>query len=233
MQLRPDLPNVAAISLAHSYGFSNLVLPLLLHGIPLVIAASPLPDSLRSALQVVAHGHAGGTRAALPGVPALWRAWHAAGVVDPARLAIALSAGAPLPLELERHIHADTGVKVHNFLGSSECGGHRLRPLPRPARPRHTRRHGTRRCRFRSTPPDGSSCAAQPSVSATGRRNRRHATFPTARRTERGIFRTGDLAETRGDAWHLLGRAADTINLAGRKLHPMPNSNRSSAPTRR
>ena len=32
------------ISLAHSYGFSNLALPLLLHGIPLVLVASPLPD---------------------------------------------------------------------------------------------------------------------------------------------------------------------------------------------
>ncbi|HXJ76212.1 MAG TPA: hypothetical protein VNM37_25365, partial [Candidatus Dormibacteraeota bacterium] len=35
MGLRPDWPNLGAISLAHSYGYSNLVLPLLLHGIPL------------------------------------------------------------------------------------------------------------------------------------------------------------------------------------------------------
>jgi acyl-CoA synthetase (AMP-forming)/AMP-acid ligase II len=34
MGLRPDWPNLGVISLAHSYGFSNLVLPLLLHGIP-------------------------------------------------------------------------------------------------------------------------------------------------------------------------------------------------------
>src|ERR1017187_5898171 len=32
MGLRPDWPNLGVISLAYSYGFSNLVLPLLLHG---------------------------------------------------------------------------------------------------------------------------------------------------------------------------------------------------------
>src|SRR4051812_39758919 len=37
MGLNPAWPNVGVISLAHSYGFSNLVLPLLLHGIPLVL----------------------------------------------------------------------------------------------------------------------------------------------------------------------------------------------------
>ena len=35
MEMSRDRPNVAAISLAHSYGFSNLVLPLLLHGVPI------------------------------------------------------------------------------------------------------------------------------------------------------------------------------------------------------
>ena len=41
MGLRRDLPNLGVISMAHSYGFSNLVLPLLLHGIPLVWLGDP------------------------------------------------------------------------------------------------------------------------------------------------------------------------------------------------
>jgi hypothetical protein len=49
MGLRPDWPNLGAISLAHSYGFSNLVLPLLLHGIPLILVGAPLPEALRAA----------------------------------------------------------------------------------------------------------------------------------------------------------------------------------------
>src|SRR5205085_57854 len=49
MGLRPDWPNLGVISLAHSYGFSNLVLPLLLHGIPLILGGSSLPETVRNA----------------------------------------------------------------------------------------------------------------------------------------------------------------------------------------
>src|SRR5262245_990946 len=55
MGLRSNWPNLGVISLAHSYGFSNLVLPLLLHGIPLVLADSPLPEAIRRAASVVEH----------------------------------------------------------------------------------------------------------------------------------------------------------------------------------
>ena len=72
MGLRPDWPNLGAISLAHSYGFSNLVLPLLLHGIPLFLPPSPLPEVLRIAAPDAPD-------LTLAGVPALWRAWHEAG----------------------------------------------------------------------------------------------------------------------------------------------------------
>jgi len=43
MRLRPEWPNLGVISMAHSYVFSNLVRPLLVHGIPLTIVPSPLP----------------------------------------------------------------------------------------------------------------------------------------------------------------------------------------------
>src|SRR4029079_19267730 len=69
MGLRPDWPNLGVISLAHSYGFSNLVLPLLLHGIPLVLVPTPLPEAVRR----TAESEPAVTLAA---VPALWRAWH-------------------------------------------------------------------------------------------------------------------------------------------------------------
>src|ERR1041385_6862738 len=109
MGLRPDWPNVGIISLAHSYGFSNLVLPLLLHGIPLIIASATLPEALRRA--------AGSANAiTLPGVPALWRAWHDANAI-PRNVHLAISAGAPLPLALEEAVFAQNGLKLHNFYG--------------------------------------------------------------------------------------------------------------------
>src|SRR3989442_1404516 len=47
MGLKTDWPNLAFISLAHSYGFSNLITPLALFGIPLVLASPPLPEVLK------------------------------------------------------------------------------------------------------------------------------------------------------------------------------------------
>src|ERR1017187_8868265 len=66
MGLRPDWPNLGVISLAHSYGFSNLVLPLLLHGIPLILAESPLPEVVQKAAKCADF-------ITLAAVPALWR----------------------------------------------------------------------------------------------------------------------------------------------------------------
>ncbi len=118
MGLGPAQPNVAVISMAHSYGFSNLVLPLLLHGIPLILGGDPLPNSLSRALTFLPE--TGGT---LPAVPAMWRAWLDAGCLDRERIRTAISAGAPLNPQLELAIYERTGIKVHNFYGSSECGG--------------------------------------------------------------------------------------------------------------
>src|SRR5580765_3160074 len=115
MGLRPDWPNLGVISLAHSYGFSNLVLPLLLHGIPLILVGSVLPEALRRAA-------AGEPAVTLPAVPALWRVWHEAGAI-PKNVRLAISAGAPLPLQLEEDVFQRAGLKLHNFYGSSECGG--------------------------------------------------------------------------------------------------------------
>ena len=115
MGLRPDWPNLGAISLAHSYGFSNLVLPLLLHGIPLAIVASPLPEIVRLAAENLPD-------LTLAAVPALWRTWHETNAI-PATTRLAISAGAPLPSALERTIFQARGLKIHNFYGSTECGG--------------------------------------------------------------------------------------------------------------
>jgi len=51
MGLRHDWPNLGVISIAHSYGFSNLALPLLLHGIPLILVDVPLPEMVRRAAE--------------------------------------------------------------------------------------------------------------------------------------------------------------------------------------
>ncbi len=205
MGLRPEWPNLGVISMAHSYGFSNLVTPLLLHGIPLVLVPAPLPESLARA----ASGFEG---MALPAVPAMWRAWQEAGCV-PTNVRLAISAGAPLPLALEEAVFARSALKLHNFLGSSECGGI---AYDRAGTPRTDER-------VVGTALDGVSLA----TGRGGCLEVRGAAVGTSYWPESdpalsdGCFRTSDFVEIGASgAVRWLGRAADVINVAGRKLAP-------------
>lgn len=116
MGLRHEVPNLAAVSVTHSYGFSSIILPLLLHGVPVHAVEVPFPKVMADAMAE----HDG---VVLPGVPSMWKAWHRSGILRDAKIALAISAGAPLSLELERAVFADCGLKLHNFYGASECGG--------------------------------------------------------------------------------------------------------------
>ena len=204
MGLRADWPNLGAISLAHSYGFSNLVLPLLLHGIPLYVLNSSLPEAVRQTV-------ASTGPCTLPAVPALWRAWHEAGAVSP-NIKLAISAGAPLPLALEEAVFRQHGLKLHNFYGASECGGIAYDTSAAP----------------RTDP----ACIGAPMANVALRvgeggclevRSRAvgQTYWPTPDPSlADGCFRTSDLAEQNDGQVYLRGRATEQINVAGRKVSP-------------
>jgi acyl-coenzyme A synthetase/AMP-(fatty) acid ligase len=204
MGLRPDWPNLGVISMAHSYGFSNLVLPLLLHGIPLILGQSALPES-------VSRAGAEAEGLTLPGVPALWRAWHEARVI-PATVRLAISAGAPLPVALEQEVFAACGLKIHNFYGSSECGGIAYDGTAAP----RAEGAGT------GAPMDGVelSCDDEGCLEVRSRAVGLGYWPEADPALADGFFRTNDLAEIK-DGWvHLRGRRSDLINVAGRKVAP-------------
>lgn len=204
MGLRRDSPNLAVISLAHSYGFSNLVLPLLLHGIPLVLVPSALPEALRQAA-------ATGANLTLPAVPALWRAWHEAGAI-PANIRLATSAGAPLPLPLEQAVFERSGLKLHNFLGSTECGGIAYDASDTPRTDASLVGTAMRNVEL-SRGDDGCLVVSGANVGET------YWPDPDAR-LGGGTFHTSDLVELRDGGVFLRGRASDLINVAGRKVAP-------------
>jgi acyl-CoA synthetase (AMP-forming)/AMP-acid ligase II len=204
MKLRPDWINLGVISLAHSYGFSNLVLPLLLHGIPLALLNTTLPEAFRRAVELLG-------AVTVPAVPALWRAWHDAAALSPG-IRLAISAGAPLPLSLEGDVFKRHGLKIHNFYGASECGGiaYDRTEVPR------------RDASCVGSLLDGVSV----SLDEEGRLivegaavGESYWPMPDDSLAHR-CFRTSDLAEIRTGEIHLLGRASDMINVAGRKVSP-------------
>ena len=204
MGLSEEWPNLAAISLAHSYGFSNFVLPLLLHGIPLIIVPAPLPELVLRAAGLV-------PRVTIASVPALWKAWHE-GSGFPDNVALAISAGAPLPLALEEVVLTRRGVKIHNFYGSSECGGiayDRTETLRGDAACAGSALDGV----SLSVTDGGNLVVASDAVGQTY--------LPDASpRLAGGRFETSDLAELRDGTVFLRGRAGDVINIAGRKVSP-------------
>jgi len=204
MGLRPDWPNLGLISPAYSYGFSSLVLPLLLHGIPLILVPSPLPLALRHAAR--AHGSL-----TVAGVPALWHAWHAAGAI-PDNIRLAISAGALLPLSLERAVFEQHALKIHNFYGSTECGGIAYDAAETPRLDESSVGRPLRNVRV-TLGPQG---ALRVHSRAAGK------TYWPAREPAlgRGTFQTCDLAEIKDGEILLRGRTDDHINVAGRKVSP-------------
>lgn len=205
MGLRTDWPNLGIISLAHSYGFSNLVLPLLLHGIPLALVKDPLPASISNALQAF-------DGVTLPAVPAMWRAWLGAGILTD-KIQLAISAGAPLSLSLEQAAYEQCSLKIHNFYGSTECGGiaydRSSQPRTDPA--------------FVGSAMNGVELAIvnqrlQVTSPAVGIG---YADAPLDPALEDGHFLTTDNAQIKDqDAVYLQGRHGESINVAGRKVSP-------------
>ncbi len=202
--------NIGVISPVHSYGFSNLILPLLLYGIPLIICDSPLPENLRIALRK-AKGSI-----ILPAVPAMWNAWERAGVLKDSPVKLAISAGAPLAIDLEQRIYDSSGIKVHNFYGSSECGGITYDASKDVRKSSH----------ITGTPISG----VELEVTPIGRLIVKSAAtaisyWPDNRNEELGSGRylTGDLAEidTLSNQLLLIGRMSEEINIAGRKVSPV------------
>ncbi len=209
MEMSRDRPNVAAISLAHSYGFSNLVLPLLLHGVPIWFAKSHLPEAVRDVLAAV------NDQCTLAAVPAMWLVWHRAGIVVEfaGKLGTAVSAGAPLPMALEREVFDSAGVKIHNFYGSSECGGI---AYDGSSSPREDASFvGEVMPAAKVSTNDEGCLEVRGDAVAAGYHGGVEADVLGG-----GVFRTSDLARLVGDEVFLMGRVDDMINVAGRKISP-------------
>jgi len=204
MGLRADWANLGVISLAHSYGFSNLVLPLLLHGIPLILAPAPLPEIVRRAAKSE-------NFLTLAAVPAMWRAWHDADAI-PQNVRLAISAGAPLPANLEQEIFEANGLKIHNFLGSSECGGIAYDSSETPRTDATLVGPPMENVNL-SLNDDGCLAVHSRAVAETYWPEKSDSIGD-------GIFRTSDLAELKDGKVFLRGRLGDQINIAGRKVSP-------------
>lgn len=207
MKLSPSIPNLAVISLSHSYGFSNVVLPLILHGVPMHLAPVPFPR----AIEDIFKQH---EAMVVPAVPSMWRAWHRAGILKNAPISLAISAGAPLAASLEADVFADAHLKIHNFYGASECGGISFDATDSPRESADdvgTVLEGV----SVSANPDGRLLVSSSSV-ATGYDESRDGDC-----LKNGNYLTRDMGNLTEDGrLYLTGNCGGAINVAGRKVSP-------------
>ncbi|HEY2092725.1 MAG TPA: class I adenylate-forming enzyme family protein [Thermoanaerobaculia bacterium] len=118
MSVLPTDRNLGAIPFSHSYGFSNLVMPLLIQGTAVVVSNEYLPLSLIA----LANRH----RCSIaPLIPMVFE--HLASLpLDDGRFESVrtfISAGAPLLPSTSKRFRERFGIDIHSFYGCSEVGG--------------------------------------------------------------------------------------------------------------
>jgi long-chain acyl-CoA synthetase len=199
--------NFGAIPFAHSYGFSNLVTPILYQGTRFVCSRDRLPRAI--------HRHIEESEATvLPATPAIFQALSSLSDCDRlGGIRICISAGAPLPAETVQQFHRRYNLRIHSFYGSSECGGIMFDREGRLDAPSG----------FVGAPLDRVQITRLPNdrIEITGT-NVGDGYFPDQdpETLQTGRFSPGDLVRWMGDSAQLYGRASDFINIAGKKIHP-------------
>ena len=207
MGLLPEDVNFGAIPFAHSYGFSNLVTPILYQGTRFVCSRDRLPRAIHRHIE-------NSTATVLPATPAIFQALCSLSDCDRlGSIRVCISAGAPLPAETVQQFFRRYGLHIHSFYGSSECGGimfDREGQLDAPSG-------------FVGTPLDGVQITRLPNDRIEiGGTNVGDGYFPDQdpETLQTGRFIPGDLVRWLGESAQLYGRASDFINIAGKKIHP-------------
>ncbi|HEY5742515.1 MAG TPA: class I adenylate-forming enzyme family protein [Terrimicrobiaceae bacterium] len=207
MGLREDDLNYGIVAFDHSYGFSNLITPLLCRGIPLVPAWDIIPRAILQGLK-------SSSATVLAGVPAIFR--NILDFPEAGRcLRLCISAGALLAGDVARRFFDSWGRKIHSFYGSSECGGICYDPSETPEVSTG----------YVGLPlKDVDVCMEDGELSQAWVRSRAVGLGywpPLADENLReGAFRPVDLLKRSGEGYMIAGRVSDLINVAGRKVNP-------------
>jgi long-chain acyl-CoA synthetase len=202
--------NFGVIAISHSYGFSNLLTPLIARGVPMVLSQDRMP---RAVLVDLAHSNA----TVFPGMPVFYQAFCQMENVPALRnLRLCISAGAPLAIAVVRQFWQKFKLPIHSFYGASECGGI---------------------CydRYATNEDEGfvgqpMNCVdiemVDPEASASQIRVRSSAVgdgyFPESDQAKLGggLFVPDDLLNKTANGLRIVGRTSDMINVAGKKVNP-------------
>jgi acyl-CoA synthetase (AMP-forming)/AMP-acid ligase II len=202
--------NFGVIPISHSYGFSNLLTPLIVRGVPLVLSRDRLP---RAVLDALARTGA----SVFPGMPVFYQAFcEMETIPDLPKLRLCISAGAPLQPAIAEKFRQKFGLSIHSFYGASECGGICYD------------RAGTKLAEglvgqpmknvdVELIDPGAPSSQIRVRSAAVG-----DAYFPEREDAKlgAGVFVPDDLVARDLESFRIVGRVSDVINVAGKKVNP-------------
>ncbi|PYL53339.1 MAG: hypothetical protein DMF29_08675 [Verrucomicrobia bacterium] len=202
--------NFGVIPVSHSYGFSNLLTPLIARGVAMVLSQDRTP---RAVLDDIAKTNA----TVFPGMPVFYQAFCEMENAPPLpNLRLCISAGAPLPIATAKKFREKFGLPIHSFYGASECGGICYD------------REATNDLEgFVGAPmKDVDLEMVEPNAEASQIRVRSRAVGdgylpePDEGKLGDGVFVPDDLLTRHGSGFKIVGRISDVINVAGRKVNP-------------
>jgi acyl-CoA synthetase (AMP-forming)/AMP-acid ligase II len=202
--------NFSVVPVSHSYGFSNLLTPLIARGVPMVLSRDRVP---RAVLVDLARTNA----TVFAGMPVFFQAFcEMEDVPELPRLRLCISAGAPLPAAVARKFYENFKRPIHSFYGSSECGGIC-----------YDRAGKIFEDGFVGSAMEAVDLAlVDPGAPESQVRVRSAAVGdgyfpePDADKLGNGVFVPDDLLAQHGDGFKVVGRISDVINVAGKKINP-------------
>jgi len=202
--------NFGVIPISHSYGFSNLLTPLIARGVPLVVSQDRTP---RAVLADIAKTDA----TVFPGMPLFYQAFCEMENIPPLpKLRVCISAGAPLPIVTAKKFREKFALPIHSFYGASECGGI---CYDREAKNEIEGFVGApmKAVDLEMIDPNAQSSQARVRSAAVG-----DGYFPDVdeEKLGNGIFVPDDLLARHGSGFKIVGRVSDVINVAGKKVNP-------------
>jgi len=202
--------NFAVIPLSHSYGFSNLITPLLIRGVPMAISGDRMP---RAVLEDLARTEA----TVFPGMPLFFQAFgEMSEVPSLPKLRLCISAGAPLTRNVARKFREKFGRTIHSFYGASECGGI---CYDREAKGDEEAFVGRAMEGVKLEPLDQGADAMQLRVRSAAAGDG-YFPEPDPEKLGDNFFIPDDLVIMGESGLRIVGRLSDVINVAGKKVNP-------------
>ncbi|HJX26189.1 MAG TPA: class I adenylate-forming enzyme family protein, partial [Chthoniobacterales bacterium] len=202
--------NFGVIPVSHSYGFSNLLTPLIARGVSMVLSRDRLP---RAVLVDLARTNA----TVFPGMPLFYQAFGEMEEIPALpKLRLCISAGAPLSATVARKFREKFKQPIHSFYGSSECGGI---CYDRGGTIFEDGFVGTAMENVDLEIVDAKAVASQVRVrsAAVGEG---YFPEPDMEKLRDGVFVPDDLLARHGSGFKIAGRISDLINVAGKKVNP-------------